>query len=194
MKKRLNIIKNLYIDFDGTIVNTIKSIVELYNEDFQYYKKFIPIKWWEINTWDFTECNCTTPEYINTYFNQQRFFGKLTYMDLAKETLDELKDDYNIIIVSSGYSPNLKAKELWIKKNLPYCKFIGVNLKEYNDKSHINMSEASVFIDDSANNLITSNAEMKICFGDIYEWNKEWEGIRCFNWTDIKNYLLKEVG
>ena len=125
--------KKIYVDFDGTIVNTVADIVSLYNEDFQYYKKFIPVKWWDVNTWDFTECNCATPEYINTYFNQQRFFDRLTYMDWAKEVLDELKETYDITIVSSGYSPNLKAKEIWISKNLPYCKFIGVNLKEYKE-------------------------------------------------------------
>lgn len=181
-------IKKLYIDFDGTIVNTIKAIVDLYNEDFQYYKKFKHINWWEINTWDFAECNCTTPEYINTYFNQQRFFNKIEYMDWAKKILDELNDDYNITIVSSGYSPNLIAKALWINSNLPYCKFIGVNLKEYKDKSHIDMSDG-IFIDDSSHNLITSNAKINICFGDKYEWNKDWTGIRCANWHDIKSFL-----
>ena len=181
-------IKKLYIDFDGTIVNTIKAIVDLYNEDFQYYKKFKPINWWEINTWDFTECNCATPEYINTYFNQQRFFNRIEYMDWAKKILDELSDDYDITIVSSGYSPNLVAKALWINNNLPYCKFIGVNLKEYKDKSHIDMSDG-IFIDDSSHNLITSNAKINICFGDKYEWNKDWIGIRCANWHDIKSFL-----
>ena len=181
-------IKKLYIDFDGTIVNTIKAIVDLYNEDFQYYKKFKPINWWEINTWDFTECNCATPEYINTYFNQQRCFNRIEYMDWAKKILDELSDDYDITIVSSGYSPNLVAKALWINSNLPYCKFIGVNLKEYKDKSHIDMSDG-IFIDDSSHNLITSNAKINICFGDKYEWNKDWIGIRCANWHDIKSFL-----
>ena len=174
------------------IVNTIAGIVSLYNEDFKYYKKFEPVKWWEVNTWDFTECSCTTPEYINTYFNQQRFFDRLTYMDWAKENLDELKETYDITIVSSGFSPNLKAKEIWISKNLPYCEFIGVNLKEYEDKSHINMSDG-IFIDDSANNLETSNAAIKICFGDEYPWNKKWDGIRCNNWHEVENYIERVV-
>ena len=173
---------------EGCIVNTIKAIVDIYNEDFQYYKKFKHINWWEINTWDFIECNCTTPEYINTYFNQQRFFDRLECMDWAKKILDELSNDYDITIVSSGYSPNLVAKALWIRNNIPYCKFIGVNLKEYKDKSHIDMSDG-IFIDDSSHNLITSNAKINICFGDEYEWNRNWTGIRCANWHDIKNYL-----
>lgn len=180
--------KKIYVDFDGCIVNTIAAICSLYNEDFKYYKDFEPVKWWEINTWNFEECNCATTEYINTYFNQQRFFDKLTYMDWAKEALDELKDDYEITIVSSGYSPNLKAKEIWINENLSYCKFIGVNLKEHEDKSHIFMGDG-IFVDDSSKNLITSNALVNICFGDKYSWNEDWTGFRCNNWNDIKKFL-----
>ena len=172
---------------DGCIVNTIKAIVDLYNEDFQYYKKFKYIDWTEVNTWDFAECNCASTEYINTYFNQQRFFDKLEFMDWAYTVISSFRDIYQvpITIVSSGYSPNLKAKELWIKKNLSFCDFIGVNLKKYNDKSHVKMGKGSVFMDDSANNLITSNAEYKICFGDQYPWNEDWKGIRCANWIDV---------
>ena len=176
--------QKLFIDFDGCIVNTIKAICDLYNEDFKYYKKFIPIKWWEVNTWDFAECNCTTPEYINTYFNQPRFFERVEYMDWAKNILDELSEKYDITIVSSGYSPNLKAKEIWIKNNLPYCNFVGVNLKKYKDKSHIDMSKG-IFVDDSMSNLTTSNAKIKICFGEVYPWNENWNGIRCYNWHEL---------
>ena len=185
-------IKKIMIDFDCTIVDTIKAIVDNYNEDFQYYKDFHHINWWEINTWDFQECTCSTPEYINTYFNQPRFFERLEYMDWAEKILDKLKDEYEITIVSSGYSPNLKAKEIWINEHLPFCKFIGINLKQYKDKSHVDMRD-SIFIDDSVHNLITSNADVKICFGDVYPWNEDWNGIRCANWHEVDNYLEKAV-
>lgn len=178
----------IFLDYDGCIVNTIATITSLYNEDFQYYEKFVPINWVDINTWDFAECNCASADYINTYFNQPRFFKRLEYMDWAKEILGELKENYDITIVSSGYSPNLKAKEIWIKKNLSYCNFIGVNLKKYSDKSHIDMN-GSIFIDDSSHNLETSNAELKICFGDKYSWNENWTGFRCSNWNDVYNLL-----
>lgn len=178
---------------DCCIVNTIATICSIYNDDFKYYDEFLPIKWWEVNTWNFEECNCATTEYINTYFNQQRFFDRLTYMDWAKETLDELQNDYKITIVSSGYSPNLKAKELWIKENLPYCKFIGVNLEEHKDKSHVDMRDG-IFLDDSFSNLVTSNALVNVCFGDVYSWNEEWTGFRCANWIDVKKFLKGDDG
>ena len=62
-------------------------------------------------------------------------------------------------------------------------------MNKYDDKSCIDMGDG-ILIDDSAKNLEQSNASLKICFGDIYEWNKTWNGIRLKNWMDIRNYLL----
>jgi len=181
----------LMIDFDGCIINTITTITKLYNEDFKYYKDFYPVKWTDIKTWDFTELSCASAEYINTYFNQPRFFENIEYMPWAEKTLDRLREKYEITIVSSGYSPNLKGKEIWINKHIPYAKFIGVNLKEHKDKSHVDMSD-SIFIDDSVNNLSTSNALLNICFGDKYEWNEDWEGYRAYNWFEVQKMLLND--
>ena len=177
----------LFIDYDNSITNSTKAIVDLYNEDFKYYKKYEYVHWTDVRTWDFLECNCTKPEYINTYFNQQRFFDKVEFMDNAEEVLNRLKDKYEIIIVSMGYSPNLRAKEYWIKEHMSYVKFIGINFKKHEDKSHIDMSDG-IFIDDNEKYLNT-NAKHQICFGDIYDWNKDWEGKRCFNWYEVEKYL-----
>ena len=184
---------NIFVDFDGVIVNSIKGIVDTYNEDFQHYKKFKYINWKDVNTWDFKELECATPEYISTYFNQQRFFDRLEFLPDAKEVLEELNKDYNITIVSSGYSPNLKAKQIWIEKNLPFCGFIGVNMKEYKDKSHVDL-RTSIFIDDSSTNLKTSNALVNICFGEKYSWNEDWDGIRLDNWRAVHAFLKRLKG
>lgn len=182
-------IDTLYIDFDGVIVATIDAIVDLYNEDFQYYKNFSVVNWWTVNTWGFEECKCAPKGYIDLYFNQPRFFNRLHFMPWAQEAMIELSKYYKIKIVSHGYSPNLRQKELWIKSKLPFTEFIGVNLKEHNDKSHIDMSDG-LFIDDSSKNLATSNAKECICFGDKYSWNKDWTGKRMMNWAEIRQYLL----
>lgn len=170
------------------IVNTIKAITSLYNEDFVAYKKYRPVNWTDIETWDFQELIATTPEYINHYFNQPRFFDRLEFMDNFLDFYNCVLKDYDVTVVSSGYSPNLLLKEQWIKDNIPMCKFIGVNLKKYKDKSHIDMSDG-IFIDDSYNNLITSNAQIKICFGELYNWNNKWTGTRCFNWFDVWRFV-----
>ena len=181
--------KKLFLDFDGVIVNTVKAIVELYNNDFQFYKNYRPVHWKEINTWDFIECNCADTDYINKYFNQPRFFDRLAFMPDAYRVILELEKLYDITIVSMGYSPNLRGKELWMKECLPEIDFIGVNMKEHINKSHIDMSDG-IFIDDSYSNLISSNAEKKYCFGEIYSWNEKWEGPRLCDWRDVASHLI----
>ena len=187
-------IKTIYCDFDGVIVDTIDAIVSLYNEDFQYYRKFHKILPWEINTYNFKECNCASHKQINTYFNTPRFFKRLEFMPDAERVLKELSEMYNIKIVSMGYRPNLVQKEKWLEKHLdfPY-EFIGVNMKEYNNKSHIDMSDG-LFLDDSAKNLFSSNASYNVCFGDKYAWNDAWNDAwtktRCFNWHMVEMLLL----
>lgn len=183
-------IKTICLDFDNCIVATTEAIVSLYNEDFIAYKKFKPVNWWEVNTWDFQECNCASREYINTCFNQPRFFERLQFMPGAKEVIDELRDVYDDVkIVTHGYSPNLRLKEQWIEENLPGIEMVGINLKKYKDKSHVNMSDA-FFLDDSSKNIKTSNAKYKAVFGDIYSWNKDWDGKRLCNWVDVRRELL----
>lgn len=177
----------IYCDFDGTIANTIKSITSLYNEDFQYYDGFNPVNWTDVNTWGFEECNCANCDEIDLYFNQKRFFDRLEYMDNAREILDILSKEHEIVVVSMGTSQNLKAKKIWIDENLPYAKFIGVDFKDANDKAHIDMSDG-ILIDDSVINLITSNARYKVCFGDKYPWNEGWDSVRCYNWYDVKKF------
>lgn len=186
MKNKLK----LYLDVDLTLTDTISAIISLYNEDFQYYSDFVEVKPENVQTYGFEECKCTTKEYINTYFNQKRFFDRLKLMDdYTYKAVSELTEYYDITIVSHGYSPNLRAKEEWIKNNLPMCKFIGVNLKQHRDKSCVDMS-GGVFVDDGANNLETSNAALKICFGKEYPWNKDWTGIRVSDWWTLYNKLV----
>lgn len=183
----------LYLDFDLTLVSTIAAIVSMYNEDFKYYSDFVEINPDDVCTWGFEECNCSNKEYIDTYFNQQRMFDRLEFIDEhTHDALLELANYYNIIVVSHGYSPNLRAKEIWIRNNLPFVKFIGVNLKHYPDKSCVDMSDG-IFVDDGANNLKTSNAMKKYCFGKVYPWNEEWTGQRFYNWKYLKEQLIKDV-
>lgn len=184
---RVNGIK-LYIDIDNTLIDSIQAICDLYNQDFCYYKDFVPVHACEINTYEFKELKCAKHKTIDQYFNQPRFFDQVQFMPYAKEVLDNLKWKYEIILVSMGYSPNLRAKEVWIKENIPYAAFVGCDMKKHKDKSHIDMAN-SIFIDDSANNLRTSNARYKIVFGDEYPWNKDWEGKRCYNWLDVERIL-----
>ena len=112
----------------------------MYNEDYRYYTNYNYIHWTDIRTWDFKECSCAKSKHIKRYFTQPRFFAKVEFMDNAKEVLNRLKNKYEIVIVSMGVQPNLFGKEIWIKDNLSFAKFIGIDMKKYKDKSSIDMS------------------------------------------------------
>lgn len=200
--------RKLFLDFDNTIVNTTEAIVYLYNNDFKYYKDFQQVDWHTVNTYDFKECKLASREYINTYFNQPRFFKYLDFMPPRKigfgftlsnvqSYLNVLKELFDITIVSLGCNPNLKGKIKWLENNYldkeHGFNFIGVDMKKYKDKSHIDMS-GGILVDDNASMLETSNASTKICFGDVHSWNDTWKGLRAKDWKEL-TYMLcrKEV-
>ena len=175
----------LYVDFDGVIVDSIKAICDLYNEDFSYYSDFKPVDPNDVLTYDFSECNCASKEIIDWYFNTPRFFEKLEFMPSAYDYLKSLSTDFRIVIVSHGFSPNLRAKEKWINKYLPFAELYGVNLKDFQDKSCVDMS-GGIFIDDKISNLDSSNAAFKLVFGKRYPWNDDNSNyIRVWDWDDV---------
>lgn len=182
---------NLFIDFDGVIVNTIVAICSLYNDDFQYYKKFKKINPDDIKTYDFEECNCASKKVIDTYFNTNRFFDNLEFMPSALTILPLLARDFNIKIVSHGFSPNICGKRIWLEKHLPCAELIGINLKEHTDKKCVDM-RGCIFIDDKVNNLDSSNAKHKIIFGKKYPWNEKEHGYtRRENWVDLYKEIIR---
>lgn len=174
---------------DGVIINSIEKIVSLYNEDFAYYNDFKYVNWCDVNTWDFKECQLATKEYINSYFNQPRFFKQLNFMDNAEEVIPLLSEQYDIHIVTLGYRPNLRLKRIWVEQHMPYVKeFIGLGIDKHQDKSCIDMSDG-ISIDDRSDNLCTCNADQCICFGDKYQWNDQWSGMRAANWYDVSRLI-----
>lgn len=185
-------IDKLIIDFDCTAYNTIKAIVDLYDNDFYGSPGYEKLHWTEINTWDFIELKCASKEYIDTYFNQMRFFETIEPMYNFNEIINRLKDQYKIQFCSMGSHDNLYLKQRFLKYHYPYADFIGVNINEMPDKSHIDMRN-SVFIDDSKKNLETSNAELKVLFGDDYSWNEGYKGLRCYNWYDVERSLRRWI-
>ena len=182
--------RKLIIDFDGVITNATKKIVELYDTDFCRYKNYNPIHWTNINTYGFEELTLINRDIVLDYFDDHRFFINLEYNENAKEVLDELKDEYEIIICSIGRKRNLYFKHEWIKKNLPYTNFIGVGLSK-GDKSCIDMSDCLVMLDDNIDMLHSTNIKHKVIYGDVLAWNANniYNYPRCFNWYEFKNYL-----
>ena len=183
------LIKKVSIDLDGTVYDAIQKICSLYNDDYQYYDGFKYVNPVDVQTWDFEELGLIDRNGINTYFCQPRFFVNLRIFNCASWIIGLLSHDYKIQFVSKGDPPNLKLKKQWIKEHFPYGELIGIQAEA--SKGSVDLSD-SILIDDVSQNLNESNARLKICFGEIYPWNEDWNGIRCFNWSEVYG-VVKEV-
>ena len=184
----------LYVDFDNTLVNSIKKIVDIWKRKYNGTSKYKPIHWTEIDTFDFKELNVPREEIIS-YFNLEEFFQHLDFMDNAELILKLfIETGYTVKFVSMGCPNNLELKKKWLSENdiFKNCEFIGIDMAIYKDKNHIDMADG-IQIDDEIRYLNT-NAQDKICFGDLYEWNHNWTGIRCWNWYEIYNYVTNKCG
>lgn len=182
--------RKLFLDADGVIVNLIKAVVDCYSDDFSSHLDYKCVNWHDIKTWDFKELSLISKKKIYSYFESERFFDKLEFLENAKEVIARLSERFNIYIVTMGTKKNLELKEQWFKKHLPLVIFIGCDTSKYKYKSHVDMSDGA-FVDDRADNLENSNAAVKIMYGDIYEWNCKWDGIRCWNWYEVEKLLKK---
>ncbi|QGU94328.1 HAD hydrolase-like protein [Clostridium bovifaecis] len=188
--------KRLFLDFDCTIVDSVKTYCNIYNKLYKDREGFKEAAYAKVNRYDLKD-QCPMVAHQEEIFSSKEFFKHLEFMPDAKEVIERLSKEYELIICSIGTLDNISYKAKWIKNNLEFIKnvvLISNNVEKggiKTDKSVINMKNA-IFIDDHGDNLASSNAELKICFGKEYEWNKNWEGQRCFSWKEVEDILLEE--
>lgn len=184
----------LFLDFDGTIADSIKTYCNVYNALYTQKSGFKEADYNKVNRYDLKD-ECHLVNHQEEIFSNEEFFKHLELMPDAKEVIERLASKYEIIICSLGTLDNISYKSRWIKDNLPFIQHVilisnvvgagGIKT----DKSTINMKD-SIFIDDHADNLFSTNAKHKICFGKEYSWNESWTGERCFNWREVEDLLL----
>ncbi len=184
--------ERLFLDFDGTIVDSIKAFCDTYNFYYEKIDGFKPADWSKVKQYNFKD-QCPLVTDVQDIFSNIYFFDKLEFINCNTfEIIKELNKEFEIHIVTIGTINNIAQKSIWIKKNLPFikhCEFLFNNGCKM-DKSIVDMKD-SIFIDDVLSNLESSNAKYKIIFGDEYEWNRDSEHIRCFNWSDVKALLIQ---
>lgn len=184
----------LFLDFDCTIVDSVKTYCNVYNMLYKQQDDFKEADHNKVNRYDLKD-QCHLVDHQETIFSNREFFSHLEFMPYAREVIERLGSKYELVICSIGTLDNISYKAQWIKSNLSFIKNVilissAVGSKGMKmDKSIANMKD-SIFIDDHVENLLSSNAELKICFGKEYEWNKSWMGQRCFNWKEVEKLLL----
>lgn len=182
-----------YVDFDITIVNSIKKICELYNSYWQYHPKFIPADHTKIQQYNFKDV-CPLLTTALSLFEDKLFFEDLEFIEHnTYEVLDKLNKKYQLIVVSVGTPKNIAMKANWLNNNLSFIKDY---ILLYNDgckmdKSIVNMKgKGNIFLDDIPSNLWSTNCENKSLFGKIYPWNVGWNGDWCKDWNEVEERFL----
>lgn len=178
----------LFVDFDSTITNSLEVFIRTFNQ-----KHNTNIDWTKVEKYDFVDQipNLTSEE-KHSIFDSQEFFDNLDFINInTYEVLQKLNEEYEIHIATIGTPTNLGRKAIWLNNNLPFVKHYHLLYDSENtmNKSTVNM-EGSIFIDDVLSNIISSNADFKIVFGDIFEWNLTNEYTRCYNWSDVEKLLI----
>ena len=195
----------LFVDFDGTIVDSISAVCKVYDNRYSWQFGYTKPNPFLVNTWNFADqCHLLEYEEVEDIFGSQSFFNYLQPYPNVINILKRLKNKYQIIIVSIGTYENISLKSMYIKEHLPFIDdFIGiVNSGAIMDKSIVNMAGTNdctnIFIDDNENNLYsqanTPNL-IRCCYGKEYQWNEKWKkenGRWLYDWEEVYKELMKE--
>lgn len=184
----------LFVDFDSVIVNTNKAFCDYYNRHYRHKKGYVFADHNACAVWNFHDVCPLAKNDVNEIFGKKELFDLLEIYRFAYKTLEDLSNDYEVIVVSLGTFSNISLKATWIKENLPFIKevvMIGKNEEVIMNKSVVNM-KGGIFIDDVKSNLDSSNADRKILYGKKFKWNEDWNGEYYKRWVDIGAALSKE--
>ncbi len=186
--------QTIFFDFDSTIVDSVKAYCKTYNRLFQNHPNFVPANYAQCHDYDITKIAPLSQD-IYYVFGHKKFFDYCEFVnENTKEVLEKLNEKYRIVICSIGNPSNIHFKTLWINKYIPFVKDY-IMLVDNSKNTHSKMNKSiidmknGIIIDDHIDNLKSSNASKKICFGD-YGWNKHWKGLKCNDYDDIENLLL----
>ena len=184
----------IYLDMDNVVFDTIGMIKLMYDDDFRLYSDYCEVPYEQIKSYNFSELKLLSTGQLIQYFNSGRFFDLVDCIEGAELSIATLNmfNMFPITFVSLGTMQNLRGKTEWVERfNKSFgTETVFTGVLSSLDKSSVDMY-GGILVDDVIQNLETSNASVKICFGD-YEWNKDWTGLRAKNWEELKQIILKE--
>lgn len=189
--------KILYFDVDNTICNSTKRFTEIYNQEYNQQAD-----WTKCFKWDYSDI-CPLLKNSETIFAREDFYNE--QLEFVDEWISGVITafhllGYDVNFVTIGTKENLKYKRLWLEKQFPYISKKNYHLLEKTcmGKEEIHM-QGGTLIDDSYINLLTSNADLKICMHKPTDWNKDVEKSgfkRLYNSLELFDYItgLKKAG
>ena len=159
----------IYLDFDNTIVESNKRIIDILNNKYKISKSEK-----DLSDYNYNSIYPITVEEKLSMFESDEFYSGLEFKPGVLDVLKKYADIYKIIIVSKGTPLNLEKKEKWIRQNIPFeFPFIGLSGQSFRKKVDM---EGAIQIDDTFKCLET-NASLKILYKNFN--NFPWQQPEC---------------
>ena len=177
----------VYIDFDNTIVESNKRVIEILNN-----KYLLNNTEDDLNDYGYNSIAPITEKEKLEIFESDEFFRDLEFKKGFLEFFKRNKKNVNFVVATKGTPVNLEKKEKWLKRNLSKkIKFIGINNKDFS-KKQVNMA-GGIQIDDFITSLDT-NADLKILYKDnhSFEWQTNYintDIVVVNTWEEIDDIL-----
>ena len=176
----------IYIDFDNTIVESNKKIIELLNKEYGLSKTES-----DLIDYNYNSIAPITRQEKVALFQSDEFFDCLEFKDVFLDFFNKYSEKMNFVVVTKGTSINLEKKISWLKKNLPKkIDFIG--MPNSLSKKRINMRDG-IQIDDTTIELDT-DAQIKILYksDNNFDWQQGYDNsdiIVVNTWKEIDDVI-----
>lgn len=188
----------VFLDFDGTLVNSGETICKIYNEKYKPKENGIKAAdFKKCRDWPMSDvCPFMSYKELQQIFASGKFFEEIKFFEGMKEGIGDLhRKGVDITIVSRGDDLNIMRKIIFISEALPYVTQIPV-IAEWDkeiDKGCVNMS-GGIFVDDKLSNILSSNAKHTILFNEYnkfdLDWNKgDYNGRKAHNSISLFNTI-----
>lgn len=177
----------VYVDFDNTIVESNQQVISILNRRYSLYKTED-----DLIDYGFISIAPITEEEKLSIFESDEFFFDLRFKSDFLKVLNKYNGTLKFVITTKGTDENLKKKQEWVKKNLPYdIGFIGIKNNSLS-KKQVDMSNG-VQIDDCTMALDT-NAQIKILYkdGHNFDWQTNYDNTNILvvnTWNQIDDIL-----
>ena len=170
----------IVIDLDSTIIDTGLTIINTWNK-LNPYRQLIYIK----PVWDFSNILKDTDielKELFTMFDKQEFYDNVIVFDNAINIINKLAESNEVIICSKHNESRKPLTTKWINENFKNVKIMYVD--NFRDKLLI---PCDIRVDDKIE-CLQDNKSFNVCYGD-YDWNKDYNGMRCLNWEQVEHCI-----
>lgn len=183
----------LVVDWDSTVIDTSKTIINLHNKLFENKIEYI-----EEHDWKFRPMINTDEELKELFklFDNEHFYDSDVLVPIkdAIKTIKELSEYYKIVICSKHMESRRKLTRKYIKETF---KGYDVSVKfvdSFNEKSKIFKNKRVLAVIDDKEECFEGFGEetLRLLFGD-YQWNKEYDkeySCKISDWVTIKASIM----